>query len=258
MANDASVIGTPRSAPNPIFPWNPFQDQVDCRINDEILHITTGTNGKKQFMPRNAPFFTKNLVIRPYNGGNPLELGRDYIFANPFNEFIKKYPRNVFGSIIFLNQKVDADFKLSYDTIGFPFALDDAAYAEAIANMYSSPRTAQWSDLINVSQAFPPPPHEEDINETYDYREMMDYMYQMVNGLGVMVQQAVTAIGQVGVTPTTLMAAEPGAGNSNTGAEYQVASPEDIGAANSANKLMTINTTMILLQKIASGEIKLN
>ena len=256
MANDASVIGTPRSAPNPIFPWNPFQDQVDCRINDEILHITTGTNGKTQFMPRNAPFFVKNLVIRPYNGGNPLELGRDYIFANPFNEFIKKYPRNVFGSIIFLNMKVDTDVKISYDTVGFPFALDDAAYAEAIANMYSSPRTAQWSDLINVSAAFPPPPHEEDINESYDYREMMDYMYQMVNSLGTMVHQAVQAIDVGGVAPATVMlAAEPG---TNTGADYQVVSPNEIGDAPSANKLVTVNAAMVLLRKISSGEIKLN
>lgn len=256
MPSNAHVTGVLRSGTDPIFPWNPYQDQVDCRITDEIIHVTVASNGKTQYMPRNAPFFTKNVVIKPFNGGDPLVLGRDYIFANPFNEFINKYPRNVFGSVIFLNQKTDADFKMSYDTVGYPFALDDGKYAEAVNNMYELPRTSKWSDLINIPGSFPPPPHEEDINETYDYTEMMDYLYQMVHSLGLMVDANIAAIKDQLTSPTTGIKSAS-ATPTNTGADYQVATKADIGNSQSLNKLMTIGTTVELLQKVASGEIKI-
>lgn len=252
MANDSSVIGVGRAAPTPIFPWNPFQDNLDCHIVDEIMHLTFGSSGKTQFMPRNAPFFARNLSIRSAVGNTTLELGKDYIFANPFNEFIKLYPRNVFGSIIFLNLKTDIDVLVTYDTVGFPFALDDASYAQAVATMYSSPRIAEWSDLINIASSFPPPPHDEDINESYDYTKMMEYFYQMVRALGLMIPTTPAAA----ATPKAMsLMAEPPTGN--TGADYPVITPQEIEAGNiSANKLATVNSVMMLLKKVAAGEIK--
>lgn len=253
MPNDSSVIGSGSPVTNPIFPWNPFQDNLDCHIVDEIMHVTAGSTKKTQFMPRNAPFFVKNFVIKPFLGGAPLVLGKDYILANPFNEFTKKYPRNVFGSVIFLNLTTDIDVKITYDTVGYPFALDDQNYAQAVATMYSSPRIAQWSDLINIASSFPPPPHDEDINETYDYTKMMEYFYQMVKALGLMIPT--TPAPASGPSPVSLMAEPP---RENTGADYQVITPEEIKAGNiSANKLLTVNTAILLLQKVANGEIKI-
>lgn len=255
--NIESIAESTTKVSGPIYPWNPFQDLIDCDIVDEPIHVMAGDH--TQFMPRNAPFFFDKFAIKDGNGVT-LVLGVDYVLANPFQEFIKAYGRNVFGSVILINKIPNSDFKISYSTIGFPFALDEAGYAIAVANMVSNPRVAGWGQIVNVPSEFPPDPHDHNANETYDYREMMDYMFQMIQILAM----------QTDATTITDAFAEhiksPLDKSGHTANKSMVAltkTPDMAAAteadllANSSTALLTVEMGKSLLTQILNGKIPL-
>lgn len=163
---------------NPTYPWNPFQERIDCRITDEVLK-TSGDNDRRVFVPRAAPFFSggatgtvnKKFVIKRQGSGAVLTPGVDYAFAHSFDRFIQKYMRNCFGAIVLLKPFPDEVLLVSYDTIGGPFILDEVAWATLVANIANSPRVVDWADLINVPFDFPADPHEHPETQTYDWLE---------------------------------------------------------------------------------------
>lgn len=163
----------------PVYQWNPFQERVSNRVPSEIIKTAT-QNGRFEFVPRAAPFFSRNFDLRVQGSTTPLVLGTDYAFAHPFDKFILKYNRNVFGSVVLLKPFNNTVLRTSYDTIGGPFMLDDAAFATLVANIVNSPRIAQWDTLVQVPGEFPADPHDHPVSQTYDYLEMMTALRSLV------------------------------------------------------------------------------
>lgn len=160
------------------YPWNPFQERVDCRINNEMIRPSTDTV-RREFVPRAAPFFSHNFVLTREGSNTPLVHGVDYIFGHPFNLFIKELKRNAFGSVILLKE-INANIRGAYDTIGDPFILDEVAYATLVANIANSPRQAYWENVVGQPPAFPPLPHPHPASQTYDYMDMMFVLRDML------------------------------------------------------------------------------
>lgn len=161
-----------------VYQWNPFQEVIDNNVLREVIK-TSSTETRREFVPKAAPFFGRNVVLYRQGSSAPLVLGDDYVFAHPFDNFITKYKRNVFGSVVMLKD-IDSIVEMSYSTIGGPFVLDEAALAMLIANISNSPRTIDWSLLVNVPSEFPVDPHEHPAVQTYDYQEMMVAMRSLV------------------------------------------------------------------------------
>lgn len=163
--------------PPPVYPFNPYQDIVICRVSQTIATVSS----KVEYVPRAAPFFSHNCVVTKVGDTVPLEFGKDYVFAHPFDEFIDKYKRNVFGSLI-LVKPYTGNIKVDFDTIGTPFILDDAAFVKYVADILNKPREASWDDLVpeSIPATFPTPPHDHPLNQTYDYLEMMTQLRSLV------------------------------------------------------------------------------
>jgi len=165
---------------NVLYPWNPFQDQIDCDIpgpgeQPEILKLS-GDNNRKEFVPRYAPFFAHGFVLRRQGDPDPLKLNVDYAFAHSFDRFIEKYNRNVFGSVVtlkdFSNEVLVID---KYSTIGGPFTMNEVAFAQLVANIVNAPRIIDWEDLdeTTVPTEWPQDPHDHPAIQSYDYFDMM-------------------------------------------------------------------------------------
>lgn len=164
---------------NPVYAWNPFQERLDCRIPDEVIKTSTDNN-RKEFVPRAAPFYSRNFKIKKKGSNSYLILGVDYAFAHPFSRFTRKYNRNVFGSVILLKDFTGQELIIEYDTIGGPFVLDEVAFATLVANIMNSPRIVDWNNLVNVPEEWPTDPHEHPATQTYDYLEMMEGMTSLI------------------------------------------------------------------------------
>lgn len=161
-----------------VYQWNPFQERIDNDIKGEVIK-TSATDTRREFVPRAAPFFSRGVVVRRAGSATPLTLGVDYVFGHPFDRFISKYKRNVFGSVIMLKYFEDVIY-MDSSTIGGPFVLDQAAFAELVANIVDSPRIADWIDLVNVPTEFPSDPHDHPATQTYDYLEMMTQLRSLI------------------------------------------------------------------------------
>lgn len=162
----------------PNYQWNPFQERVDCHVTGEV--IKTAGDARVQYVPRAAPFFSaRNFKLYRQGSTTPLTYGVDYVFGNPFDRFIVKYNRNVYGSIVFL-KSISAVILADYDTIGGPFITDDVAYASLIANIANSERIADWSQVTGAPAGFPADPHEQPLAQTYDWLEHTQYLKNMV------------------------------------------------------------------------------
>jgi hypothetical protein len=161
------------------YPWNPFQERVDCIITPPEVIKPSGQNARREFVPRYAPFFAKDFKLTKQGSNTPLVPGVDYAFAHPFKEFVTKYRRNVYGSVVLLKNFTEA-LTATYSTIGTPFVLNEVAYGELVANIANSPRQAFWDDLTGVPTEWPAPPHEHPATLTFDYMEMMERLENMI------------------------------------------------------------------------------
>ncbi len=160
------------------YPWNPFQERVDCIINDEVIKPSVD-EARREFVPRYAPFFSHNFKLYREGTTTPLVLGVDYAFGHPFADFVTEYKRNVFGSVVLL-KPISSVVKATYSTIGAPFVLNEVAYATLVANIANSPRQAYWENLVDVPTEWPPAPHEHPAAQTYDYLQMMERLENLI------------------------------------------------------------------------------
>lgn len=165
------------------YPWNPFQDLVSNDIKGEIASVSISPQGAI-IIPRAAPLFSRNVTIKLQGSSRPLSLEMgEYSFLYPYEIFTGKYQRLVFGAILIPNVTQASNFIIDYSTIGAEFVLDDIAYAEAVANTLTSPRTASWEQVVNVPAEFPSDPHPHPASDTYNYHDMTVYLKSYIESL---------------------------------------------------------------------------
>lgn len=163
------------------YVFNPYQDQIDNNIKRETIKVASEAR-RKEFVPRYAPFFSNEFKLYRRDDPNPLKLGVDYVFAHPFDKFIKDWNRNVFGSVVLLKEFAGEVLEADYSTIGGPFTFDTQEYIEFIANILNQPRRLSWEDLDpnSIPDAWPPAPHDHPVSNTYDYQEMLDAVTSLI------------------------------------------------------------------------------
>lgn len=171
MSNDAKLTVSGKIT----YPWNPFQDIVACRVTGEEHQVDA--NGAGIIVPRNGPFFSRNVVIRVKESGRELSFAAgDYSFLYPFGRFNQKYNRLVWGAIQLRGISSPVDVEVDYDTIGGDFVLSDIAYAEAVANQLTSPRTTPWENIVNLPTEWQPDPHDHPASDTMNYNDLITWM----------------------------------------------------------------------------------
>lgn len=245
---------------NVTYPWNPFQDQILCRIENEVIKTSTD-NARRIFVPRGAPFFLKNVTLRLQGSVTPLNPGSDYLFAHSFDRFIKDKKRNVFGAVVLRKEFKDQVILMSYDTIGSPFVLDEVAFVTLVANIANQPREADWADLINVPFDWPADPHDHPPVQGYDYEDMYFALKQLI-----------LVLSDVNTNGTTLASLleehlKKPILEAHTGDKADLGLPNvsdlrasvagDIGS-NNAGVALTMDVAMEMFRRAASGSLPLN
>ncbi|KAB3419203.1 hypothetical protein F9Z84_06770 [Escherichia coli] len=164
------------------FAWNPFQDNPANRVTDEAASTNVANAGI--IIPRNGPFFSRDVKVTLTDSNRELSFeAGDYSFIHPFGRFNKRYNRLVWGGIQLKNVTGPVNVTLEYDTIGGDFVLSDIAYAEAVANVLTSPRTIDWDEIVNLPLVWPPDPHDQPASDTMNYGDMIVYMTSYIDAL---------------------------------------------------------------------------
>lgn len=159
-----------------IYPWNPFGTNQECEVTNEL--VTVLGDERDLVVPRYAPFFEKDFVLKDAQTGVELKPGKDYVFAYPFHEFVEQYGRTVYGGITLLVNGKNRQLTISsYKTLGEPFTQNDADFITLAANIVHTERTAQWSQVVNLpAEGFPADPHEHEVDLTYNYQKLIEVL----------------------------------------------------------------------------------
>lgn len=242
-----------------VYQWNPFQERIDNRVSNEVIK-TAAQNNRVEFIPRAAPFFSRNFVLKVRGSATPLKLGVDYVFGHTFDRFIFKYSRNAFGSVILLKPFTNTVLEASYDNIGGPFILDEIAFAETVANIVNMPRQALWEDVVDVPLEFPSDPHEHPASQTYDYIEMFTALRSLILAmLETKDEVSVKDLLEEHVNKPLIQAHQ--ADKTDFGLDDVVnnasATVEDL-KGNSDSKNVTVNVLKEALRQLTAGTLPLN
>lgn len=241
-----------------VIPFNPYQNQIDADTVGEVIKTSADKN-RVQFVPRKAPFFSRNVKLYKQGSSTPLTLGKDYGFANPFDDFTNKFSRNCFGSVVLIGQ-ANETILMDYSSIGGPFVLDEIAFAELVANIGNSPRIVDWKDLTNVPGTFPPVDHIQPASQVYDYLEMMTALRGLL--------AAVTG-NKDETTALSLLQKHMGQrlneAHKASGMDIALPDVENLGKAtvadldgSSGNKVVTIEVLKAAMRLAAEGKLKLD
>jgi len=246
---------------NVVYEWNPFQERIDCRIATEVLK-TSAVSTRREFVPRAAPFYSKNFSIRVAGATSDLKLGEDYAFAHPFDGFITTYKRNAFGSVVLLKDFTNKVINIGYDTIGGPFVLDEVAFAELVINILTQPRIASWEDLdgVTIPSTFPQDPHPHPAAQTYDYLEFITQFKSLL----LVVTQAqgatdIRALFEEHIAKDLIQAHAATADDFGLGLtpNMSAATVDDLDA-NSGNKLVPLSVMKEAFRRMANGTLNIN
>lgn len=161
------------------YPFDPTGSNPLCRIVNE-QHVLTSLNDTDLYqivIPSAAPFFTNNLIMtfrNPDQSVRTLVEGIDYYFTHHFIGATKATAKPLAGSITFLDKDITGVLRLTYQTIGGVWTLDDNQIAELLANINNNPRTTAWEQVVQLPFAFPVIDHEWDLVDMVGASEIVD------------------------------------------------------------------------------------
>lgn len=160
-----------------VRPFNPLGNDPGAKIVGEDYALTPA-NGKNYvtIIPRSAPFFRQTVKIINVATNQELVEDRDYTVGYLYNQFSQLLYKGLFGCITFTNLSAPINIKLDYSTLGSPFVLSGAEYAQTVANIVNNPRSIFWEQIVNPPTEYPPLPHIHPADTTVDYLQYIDAM----------------------------------------------------------------------------------
>lgn len=143
------------------YAFDPTGVNPDNRVIDEVH--TVSSPGWMDFyfiVPRYAPFFRNSLTITLVETGTALVEGVDWLPSHRFISASRGTLQPIYGSISFLNKTLSGVIKVSYQTLGGDWVLDETKILEIANNTNINPKTTTWEQVLDVPDvAFPPIDH---------------------------------------------------------------------------------------------------
>lgn len=160
-----------------VYPTNYLGAETGAQIKGEDYTLTPA-NGKNYvtIIPRAAPFFRQGVKIINAATNKVLVEDKDYTVGYLYNQFSQLLYKGLYGCITFTNLSAPINIKIDYATIGSPFVLSGAAYAQLVANIVNNPREIFWEQIANPPATYPPIPHIHPADQTVDYLQYIDAM----------------------------------------------------------------------------------
>lgn len=147
------------------------------KITDELHTVQPGSPTVLSFIvPKAAPFFDNNqLVLKhgPVNSQTTLIRGKDYELAHPFREALLKIGKPVYGSIYFLDPNIAGEVRVTYQTIGGPYTVDDLGLIATVTNSLYKLRTFTWDQVMGVPELLPPLEHQQSLGDMRGWDDLV-------------------------------------------------------------------------------------
>ncbi len=187
------------------FQFDPTGTATENLITNEI-HPLTEANFRDFYyvIPEFSPFYTTNLVVQfksnTQSQAITLVENLDYNFGLVYYSAIRSIGIPIYGSIVFNPKYNNGIVILQYQTLGGVWVNNSSNLYTALAQIGYNPLIAQYDQVANVPSSFPPIDHNQPINSTMGYDDlvaalnglsnnMASFQIRYQNDLAVMQQQ---------------------------------------------------------------------
>ena len=160
------------------YPFDPSGSNPLNRIVNEQQVVTSVNDPRKYnvIMPSAAPFFADSVVMefrRPDGSVRSMVEGVDFYYTHGFISASKATAKPVYGSITFLDRDTSGVMRLTYQTLGGIWTLDDNEIAQILANIINNPRTTAWEQITDMPVMFPVIDHEWNLVDMVGAKEIV-------------------------------------------------------------------------------------
>lgn len=163
-----------------IYPFDPTGALSSNLITTEE-HTVEEINYRDFYMlvPKLAPFFLNNLVLKYSDNVNPtrtLIQGQDYSPVLPYLGATTSIGKPVYGGIYMLGTINTGTVSIQYQTLGGVWAASSKSILKTMMQEMYNPRTAVYDDIVNLPTCFPPMNHTENIDNIYGMDKLVNYI----------------------------------------------------------------------------------
>lgn len=153
--------------PNPIvLPYDPTGQAIANKIPDEQHLVTppTKVTDASVVIPKVAPFFKNNLVVKVGTPGNltPLTIDIDYQLVYRHISLSHATGLDVYGGILFKNRNFSGSVWLEYQAVGEPFSLNDTSIVERFSRSLNNVMYVSFEQFAGLPSAWPSSEHPVD------------------------------------------------------------------------------------------------
>lgn len=180
-------------------------------VSSEI-HTLTEINDftHRIIIPSFAPFYLDNLVVEHISSTNvvtALEEDVDFVTVLIYESASRSIGKMLYGGLSINTELLNGTIRITYQTLGGDWTADPQYVLERIAESNYNPRITIWDIVTDKPNQFPPTNHDNTIDTTYGYKELLDKFDELVttiannpNSSSALLSH-ITAIGNVhGVT----------------------------------------------------------
>jgi hypothetical protein len=167
----------PAPGPN-TYPFDSTGSAPSNRIEDEI-HTLSQLNFRDYncIVPDFAPFFADTVQVHfRTDDSSPwltMNEGVDWFPAFQFIGATRQTALPIYGGIVFSNLMLQGEIRLSYNTVGGEWTLDQEKLTEILINLIYNPRTTTWEQVSGAPAHFPPATHAWNLDDMVGMSEVV-------------------------------------------------------------------------------------
>lgn len=152
------------------------------------LHTLTEINDftYRIIIPTFAPFYLNNLLVQHVSPSNVITIlvpDVDYTICLVYNSASRAIGKMLYGGITINTELINGTIKINYQTLGGDWTADPQYVLEKLAECVYNPRITIWDVVTNKPNQFPPSPHDNNIDTTYGYQELLNKADEIITSI---------------------------------------------------------------------------
>ena len=223
------------------YPFDPAGTATTNRISGELRVLSPPNYTDFYFIVPNAPpFFRNGLQIVHISTGRVLVEGQDYVLSHLFHDASLACATEIYGSITIYDKTLAGAVRLTYQTLGGTWTLNEQQILELLSRVITDPRVTTWEQVVELPIRFPVIDHEWDLVDMVGASEVVEAIYA--------VEQAIREASDAGLpahladynNPHRTTKDQVNLGNVEN---YPVATPQEAAAGTAPDRYMTAQRT---------------
>lgn len=164
------------------LPLDPTGSAASNLITAEVQ--TIGTRGTRAFPVNYGLFFRKSLVIKDTATNKVLVEGTQYFATQMDVEASARYGQEIDASIVVTDSTVGSTLSLTYQALGGPNSISQAAVSSAVTALQIDDAPATWASISNKPSKYPVASHQHIADDIYG----MEFVVVALDRLGTAIQ----------------------------------------------------------------------